>query len=70
MNISATPIQEWLDLYIILFCRTDSGHCYQHFTKGPCWEKGHLFLPDKTCGCFDYLPHYHENTQMCFEVGE
>nr|XP_023030160.1 uncharacterized protein LOC111518060 isoform X2 [Leptinotarsa decemlineata] len=49
--------------------RFADGRCYQHFTKGPCLEKGHLFLPDKTCGCHNYLPHYHEGSQKCFELG-
>ncbi|XP_023030159.2 uncharacterized protein [Leptinotarsa decemlineata] len=49
--------------------RFADGQCYQHFTKGPCLEKGHLFLPDKTCGCHNYLPHYHEGSQKCFELG-
>lgn len=43
--------------------------CFQHFTKGPCTERGHLFLPDKTCGCSEQLPHYHNTTKMCFEIG-
>ncbi|KAJ8984611.1 hypothetical protein NQ317_006073 [Molorchus minor] len=45
-----------------------NGQCYQHFTKGPCQEKGHLFLPDRTCGCHSFLPHFHENSQQCFEL--
>lgn len=43
--------------------------CYQHYTKGSCLEKGHLFLPDKTCGCSKDLPNYHEESQLCFELG-
>lgn len=43
--------------------------CYQHYTKGPCLEKGHLYLPDKKCGCHSYLPNYHKETQQCFELG-
>lgn len=44
--------------------------CFQHFTKGPCKEKGHLFLPDRSCDCSDELPHYHEVTKQCFEIGK
>lgn len=43
--------------------------CFQHFTRGPCRQKGHLFLPDRQCGCHDFLPHYHEDTKQCFEIG-
>ncbi|KAF7264723.1 hypothetical protein GWI33_022531 [Rhynchophorus ferrugineus] len=49
--------------------RAYDGRCYQHFTKGPCKEKGVLFLPDGTCGCHSFLPHYHNETDMCFELG-
>lgn len=47
---------------------TQNG-CYAHFTKGPCKENGHLFLPDRTCGCHKFLPHFHEETEQCFEIG-
>lgn len=43
--------------------------CFQHFTKGPCKEKGHLFLPDRSCDCTDELPHFHDVTKQCFEIG-
>lgn len=32
-------------------------------------EKGHLFLPDRSCGCHSFLPHYHDETKKCFEIG-
>lgn len=44
--------------------------CYEHFTRGPCRERGHLFLPNRTCGCYDMLPHYHDGTQQCYEIGK
>ncbi|KAI4463632.1 hypothetical protein MML48_4g00021332 [Holotrichia oblita] len=43
--------------------------CFQHFTKGPCKEKGHLFLADRSCDCSDELPHFHDITKQCFEIG-
>lgn len=43
--------------------------CFEHFTKGPCKEVGQIFLPDKTCGCHTFLPHYHDDTDLCFEIG-
>ncbi|XP_030747278.1 uncharacterized protein LOC115875873 isoform X2 [Sitophilus oryzae] len=49
--------------------RARDGRCYQHFTRGPCKEKGTLFLPDGTCGCHSFLPHYHKQTDKCFELG-
>ncbi|CAH1174289.1 unnamed protein product [Phaedon cochleariae] len=49
--------------------RSQNGQCYQHYTRGPCLEKGHLFLPNKTCGCHTGMPHYHNDTQQCFELG-
>lgn len=48
--------------------RTNAG-CFQHYTRGPCREKGHLFLPDRSCGCGPHLPHWHDQTEMCFEIG-
>lgn len=52
------------------FYSEDAKGCYQHFTRGPCREKGHLFLPDRSCGCHNFLPHYHEDSQECFEIGK
>ncbi|XP_019869110.2 uncharacterized protein LOC109597784 [Aethina tumida] len=49
--------------------RFDNGECYQHFTRGPCLEQGHLFLPDRSCGCHSFLPHYHEESEQCYELG-
>lgn len=43
--------------------------CYEHYTKGPCQEKGHLFLPDRVCDCHAGLPHYHSETNQCYELG-
>ncbi|XP_060532578.1 uncharacterized protein LOC132705743 isoform X2 [Cylas formicarius] len=45
----------------------EDGNCYQHFTKGPCKERGHLFLPDRTCGCHSFLPHFSDGN--CYELG-
>ncbi|KAK5643584.1 hypothetical protein RI129_007429 [Pyrocoelia pectoralis] len=52
--------------------RNYSSHgngCYEHFTKGPCKENGHLFLPNQHCGCHNLLPHYYNLTKMCYELG-
>lgn len=46
------------------------GGCYEHYTKGPCTEPGELFLPGGVCGCHDKLPHYHESTGMCYQLGK
>lgn len=60
-------------------CRCDSklhnnqytnGLCYQHFTRGPCLQNGHLFLPDKTCGCYSFLPHFYGKMDKCYELGK
>lgn len=48
--------------------RAASGKCYQHYTRGPCEERGALFLEDRTCGCHSGLPHYHNGTGMCYEL--
>lgn len=47
-----------------------SDTCHEHFTKGPCHGAGQLFLPDGKCGCHLQLPHYHEPTDQCYEIGE
>lgn len=43
--------------------------CYEHYTKGPCQETGHLFLPNGKCDCNLNLPHYHYETEQCYELG-
>lgn len=48
---------------------SEGNGCFQHFTRGPCKEKGHIFLPDRSCGCHEFLPHFHNETQQCFEIG-
>ncbi|XP_017893028.1 uncharacterized protein LOC108632765 [Ceratina calcarata] len=45
------------------------GSCHEHYTKGPCTEPGELFLPGSVCGCHSKLPHYHEPTRMCYQLG-
>ncbi|XP_076387618.1 uncharacterized protein LOC100876616 [Megachile rotundata] len=45
------------------------GGCHEHYTKGPCTEPGELFLPGGTCGCHSGLPHYHEPTRLCYQLG-
>ncbi|XP_066150048.1 uncharacterized protein [Euwallacea fornicatus] len=49
--------------------RAADDKCYQHFTTGYCRERGHLFLPDQTCGCWNFLPHFHRESQRCYELG-
>lgn len=48
----------------------NGGGCHEHYTKGPCSEPGELFLPGGTCGCHSQLPHYHEPSGMCYQLGE
>lgn len=43
--------------------------CFEHFTFGPCEDHGKLFLPGGKCGCSVRLPHYHEETDQCYELG-
>ncbi|XP_043267613.1 multiple epidermal growth factor-like domains protein 10 isoform X2 [Venturia canescens] len=45
------------------------GGCHEHYTRGPCTEPGELFLPGGYCGCNSNLPHYHEETKMCYPLG-
>lgn len=45
------------------------GGCYAHYSRGPC-EKGELFLPGGKCGCEAHLPHYHNETASCYELGK
>nr|XP_012228873.1 PREDICTED: uncharacterized protein LOC105675942 [Linepithema humile] len=47
----------------------NGGGCHEHYTKGPCSEPGELFLPGGACGCHSQLPHYHEPSGMCYELG-
>lgn len=64
--------------YLILKCQ-NSGElspffydleetCHEHYTKGPCSTPGHLFLPGGRCDCHRFLPHYHHDQQMCYEL--
>ncbi|XP_074095978.1 uncharacterized protein LOC141525391 isoform X2 [Cotesia typhae] len=43
--------------------------CYEHYTTGPCLEEGEIFLPGGQCGCPKSIPHYHEETRMCYSLG-
>lgn len=45
------------------------GTCHEHYTTGPCQERGGLFLPGATCGCQMELPHYHNATNKCYQLG-
>ncbi|KAL1459141.1 hypothetical protein WDU94_011148 [Cyamophila willieti] len=45
------------------------GTCHQHFTTGPCQERGGLFLPGGQCGCEPNMPHYHNATSRCYQLG-
>lgn len=47
-----------------------TGTCHEHYTTGPCQERGGLFLPSGTCGCQTELPHYHNATNKCYQLGE
>ncbi|KAJ1525941.1 hypothetical protein ONE63_009128 [Megalurothrips usitatus] len=46
--------------------------CHEHYTPGPCQEKGLLFLPGGPgggqCGCSPDLPHYHPDTGRCYQI--
>lgn len=44
--------------------------CHEHYTIGPCQERGGLFLPGATCGCQPDLPHYHNATNKCYQLGQ
>lgn len=48
---------------------TPTGTCHEHYTTGPCQERGGLFLPGGTCGCQPDLPHYHNTTARCYQLG-
>lgn len=68
-------------IYVFVYaqCESDGGlsqyyysednSCHEHFTRGPCEGNGELFLPGGKCGCHVKLPHYHEATDQCFEIG-
>lgn len=49
---------------------TEDNTCHEHFTRGPCEGNGNLFLPDGSCGCNVKLPHYHDDTDQCYEIGK
>lgn len=36
---------------------------------GPCQERGGIFLPGGQCGCDASLPHYHNGTGKCYQLG-
>lgn len=44
--------------------------CHEHYTRGPCQINGQIFLPGGNCGCSSQLPHYHEFTNQCYELGK
>lgn len=46
-----------------------SGTCHEHYTTGPCQERGGIFLPGGQCGCDASLPHYHNGTGKCYQLG-
>lgn len=36
---------------------------------GPCQERGGIFLPGGQCGCDPSLPHFHNGTGKCYQLG-
>lgn len=46
-----------------------SKTCHQYYTRGPCLEKGTLFLPGPMCGCNPNLPNHDQETKKCYEIG-
>lgn len=50
------------------YYRNDDS-CHEHYTRGPCQGAGELFLPNGKCGCNSMLPHYHPETDQCYEIG-
>lgn len=36
---------------------------------GPCQERGGIFLPGGQCGCEPSLPHFHNGTGKCYQLG-
>lgn len=46
-----------------------SGTCHEHYTMGPCQERGGIFLPGGQCGCDPLLPHFHNGTGKCYQLG-
>lgn len=36
---------------------------------GPCQERGGIFLPGGQCGCDPSLPHFHNSTGKCYQLG-
>lgn len=45
------------------------GTCHEHYTMGPCQERGGIFLPGGQCGCDPLLPHFHNGTGKCYQLG-
>ncbi|VVC35424.1 Domain of unknown function DUF4789 [Cinara cedri] len=46
-----------------------TGTCHEHYTTGPCQERGGIFLPGGQCGCDPTLPHFHNGTGKCYQLG-
>lgn len=46
-----------------------TGTCHEYYTRGPCLDLGHLFLPGAKCNCHKHLDHYHEATGKCYPLG-
>ncbi|XP_025200849.1 uncharacterized protein LOC112598550 [Melanaphis sacchari] len=46
-----------------------AGTCHEHYTMGPCQERGGIFLPGGQCGCDPSLPHFHNGTGKCYQLG-
>lgn len=48
---------------------TNSDACYEPFSRGPC-GRGEIVLPEPLrCGCSSDLPHYHNETKSCHQLG-
>lgn len=43
--------------------------CYEHGTRGPCLESGHIFMEDGRCGCEASLLQHDNTTNKCWEIG-
>ncbi|XP_050543701.1 uncharacterized protein LOC126906845 [Daktulosphaira vitifoliae] len=46
-----------------------AGTCHEPYTTGPCQERGGIFLPGGQCGCDPSLPHFHNGTGKCYQLG-
>lgn len=44
--------------------------CHEHYSTGPCQERGGLFLPGGLCGCSAAMPHFHNATSRCYQLGK